>query len=61
MIALENPYLDNEILGTISFDPLDDRVLKYTIDPDTLPTNTLEAIDRVIDPLTQGTWSRSSC
>jgi hypothetical protein len=54
MIALENPYLDNEILGTISFDPLDDRVLKYTIDPDTLPTNTLEAIDRVIDPLTQG-------
>ncbi len=54
MITLENPYMDTEIMGTISYDPLDDRLLSYTIDPDTIPSNTLQPIDRVIDPLSQG-------
>lgn len=54
MITLENPYMDTEIMGTITYDPLDDRLLSYTIDMDTIPANTLEPIDRVVDPLSQG-------
>jgi hypothetical protein len=50
MIAIENPYLETEIRGTIQFDPLDDRLLTYNIDPDTLPQNTLVAVDSIIDP-----------
>lgn len=54
MITLENPYMDTEIMGTIAFDPIDDRLLNFTINPDTIPANTLQAIDRVVDPLAQG-------
>lgn len=51
MIALENPYMETDIMGTISYNPLDDRFLTYNVDPDTLPPNTLAAVDSVIDPL----------
>jgi hypothetical protein len=50
MIALENPYLETEILGTISYLDDDDNVLVYNIDLDTLPQNTLEPVNSVIDP-----------
>lgn len=50
MIALDNPYLDHEILGTIVWNPLDERLLHYSIDPDTLPQNTMDAVNSVIDP-----------
>ena len=53
-IWLENPYMDTEIVGTIVVDPLDDRYLIYAIDPDTLPTNTLEPVDSVINPQLTG-------
>jgi hypothetical protein len=49
-IWLENPYMDTEIVGTIAFNPTDDRLLIFNIDPDTLPQNTLGAVDSVIDP-----------
>lgn len=49
-IWLENPYMDTEIVGTIAFNPTDDRLLIYNIDRDTLPQNTLGAVDSVIDP-----------
>jgi hypothetical protein len=51
MISLENPYMDTEIIGTIAFNPLDDRVLIYNIDADTLPSNTLDPVDSVINPV----------
>jgi hypothetical protein len=51
MISLENPYMETEIMGTISYNPLDDRFLTYNIDPDTLPQNTLATVDSVINPL----------
>jgi hypothetical protein len=35
-------------------DPVDDRLLIYTIDPDTLPQNTLDPVDGVINPLVTG-------
>ena len=46
--------MDTEIVGTIVVDPLDDRILIYDIDPDTLPQNTLNPVDAVINPLTSG-------
>lgn len=51
MIALENPYMETDIMGTIAYNPLDDRFLIYTVDTDTLPPNTLDAVNSVIDPL----------
>ena len=53
-IWLENPYMQTEIVGTIALNPLDDRVLIYNIDPDTLPQNTLDAVDMVVNPLQRG-------
>jgi hypothetical protein len=42
---------DNQIIGTIVVDPNDDRLVIYTVDPDSAPQNTLAAIDAIIDPL----------
>lgn len=53
-IWLQNPYNDSEIIGTIDFDPVDDRLLIYNIDTDTLPQNTLQPINGVINPLIVG-------
>jgi hypothetical protein len=53
-IWLQNPYMDTDIVGTIVLDPLDDRLLIYNIDPDTLPQNTLAPVDSVINPLLTG-------
>lgn len=53
-IWLQNPYMNTEIVGTIVPDPLDDRLLIYNIDPDTLPQNTLDPVDSVINPLVVG-------
>jgi hypothetical protein len=49
-IWLENPYMDNYIVGTIRFNPSDDRLLIYDIDQDTLPQNTLDPVNAVINP-----------
>jgi hypothetical protein len=43
-----------EIVGTISYDPTDDRFLLIDLDQDTLPQNTLDPVDAVIDPLLSG-------
>lgn len=53
-IWLQNPYMETDIVGTIVSDPLDDRLLIYNIDPDTLPQNTLDPVDSVINPLMTG-------
>lgn len=53
-IWLENPYMNTEIVGTIVLDPVDDRLLIYNIDTDTLPQNTLDPVDSVINPLLVG-------
>ncbi len=50
LISLENPYMETEIIGTISFNPLDDRLLIFNVDTDTLPQNTLTAVNSVINP-----------
>ncbi len=53
-IWLQNPYMDTDIVGTIVPDPIDDRLLIYNIDPDTLPQNTLDPVDGVINPQLTG-------
>jgi len=53
-IWLQNPYMEDDIVGTFVPDPLDDRLLIYDIDPDTLPQNTLEPVDAVINPQLSG-------
>lgn len=53
-IWLQNPYMENDIVGTIVPNPNDDRFLIYNIDPDTLPQNTLAPIDAIINPLLSG-------
>jgi hypothetical protein len=53
-IWLQNPYMTTEVVGTIVPDPNDDRLLIYSIDPDTLPQNTLPPVDSVINPLLSG-------
>jgi len=42
----------NEVVGTIATTPLDDTILLYTIDSDTIPANTLNSVSKIINPLT---------
>jgi len=49
-IRLDSPWDDTEIIGTVSYDPTDDRFLLFTIDTDTVPQNTLDPVDAVINP-----------
>ena len=52
-IRLEQPD-GTEVIGTISLDPNDERFMLFDVDPDTVPQNTLAAIDAVINPQTSG-------
>ncbi len=45
---------DTQIVGTISYDPTDDRFLLIDLDEDTLPQNTLDPINAIVNPLTAG-------
>jgi len=42
----------NEVVGTIATTTLDDTILLYTIDDDTIPANTLTAVSKIINPQT---------
>lgn len=53
-IWLQNPYMDTDIVGTIAFNPTDDRMLIFNIDTDTLPQNTIQAVNSVINPQQKG-------
>jgi hypothetical protein len=43
-----------EVVGTIAYDPTDDRFLLFDVDADSLPQNTLPAVNAVINPLRSG-------
>ena len=43
-----------EVIGTVAYDPTDDRFLLFSVDVDTVPTNTLSPINAVINPLLNG-------
>lgn len=40
----------SEVVGTVSYHPTDDTLLIFNVDIDTKPTNTLTAIDAIVDP-----------
>jgi len=42
----------NEIIGTIATTTLDDTILLYSIDDDTIPANTLTGVKKIINPAT---------
>jgi hypothetical protein len=42
----------NEIVGTIATTTLDDTILLYTIDSDTIPSNSLTAVKKIVNPAT---------
>ena len=44
----------SEVVGTVAYDPTDDRFLLWTVDEDTVPANTLAPVAAVIDPLRSG-------
>ena len=43
-----------EVIGQVSYDPTDDRFLLFTVDTGSTPSNTLEPVLAVIDPLRSG-------
>jgi len=43
-----------EVIGTVAYDPSDDRFLLFSVDIDTVPSNTLSPINAVINPLLNG-------
>jgi T4-like virus Myoviridae tail sheath stabiliser len=53
-IWLQNPHMDTDIVGTINFNPDDDRLLIFNIDKDTLPLNTIKTVDSIINPQLKG-------
>jgi hypothetical protein len=53
-IRLSSPHIDTEIVGTVAKHPTDDRILLFSVDADTIPGNTLTAVNAVIDPLSSG-------
>ena len=53
-IRLDNPYDTSIIVGTVSYDPTDDRFLLFTVDADTIPANTLDAVNAIVDPQAKG-------
>jgi len=44
----------SEIIGTVTYDPSDDRFMLFDIDEDTAPANTLTPVNAVINPLLSG-------
>ena len=53
-IRLDNPYDDSIIVGTVAYHPGDDRFLLFTVDEDTIPNNTLDPVNAIVDPLRKG-------
>ena len=53
-VRLDNPYDDTIIVGTVSYDPTDDRFLLFTVDTDTIPANTLDPVNAIVDPQAKG-------
>ena len=56
-IRLDNPYDTTVIVGTVSYDPTDDRFLLFTVDTDTIPANTLDPVNAIVDPQAKGPGS----
>ena len=54
LMAFVNEDNGNTVVGSISYDPSDPNILLFNVDTGTIPSNTLPAIDNIIDPLRVG-------
>jgi hypothetical protein len=52
LMAFVNESNGNTVVGTISYDPTDDTVLLFDVDSATIPSNTLDPVNNIINPLT---------
>lgn len=52
-ISLEQPD-GTDVIGTVTYDPSDDRFLLWNVNIDTVPANTLSPVEAVINPLASG-------
>lgn len=52
-VRLEQPD-GTDVVGTVAYDPTDDRYLLFSVDEDTVPANTMDPVDAVVNPLTAG-------
>jgi hypothetical protein len=48
-IRLDTPV--GQVVGTVAYHPGDDFKLLFTVDSDTIPTNSLGSVDKIINPL----------
>lgn len=53
-VRLDNPYDGTIIVGTVSYNPTDDRFLIFNVDADTIPQNTLSPVNAIVDPQRSG-------
>ena len=53
-IRLDLPWEESQVIGTVSFDPTDNRFLLFDVDTDTVPQNTMPPVNAVINPLVSG-------
>jgi hypothetical protein len=54
-IRLDNQWgTDDQVIGTVTLDPTDERFMLFDVDIDTIPQNTMSAVNAVIDPLLSG-------
>ena len=54
-IRLDNQWgTDDQVIGTVTLDPTDERFMLFDVDIDTIPQNTMPAVNAVIDPLLSG-------
>lgn len=51
-IRLDTPV--GQVVGTVAYHPGDDFKLLFTVDSDTIPTNSLGSVDKIINPLKVG-------
>jgi len=49
-LTFSYPDGTHEIAGTVAYNPTDDTQLLFTVFPETLPANTLDPVDAIIDP-----------
>jgi hypothetical protein len=50
LIRLQRDEETVEIVGTIAYHPVDPKIMLITVDEDTVPGNTLQPIDAIVDP-----------
>jgi hypothetical protein len=53
-VSLGEEIGSKEVIGTIAHHPTNEDILLFSVDTDTIPTNTLSTIDAIVDPVKKG-------